>query len=512
MASVDLIPRLKNLAEKIDEKVNFSGDSEGLVPFLNERSEMYAGCNSREVIRLRSNILSRFEVIGLPDSALPFVLEELESGHDPTSIAAAASALRGYEMTSPDFVPFVLSGLQNLQGHDDLVSFELCLGNEQQTKTTAQSELTKTLQWLEEDAWAFSLQIEELARQNWNGLAKETREALQLIADKLKNQKTKPANSCCTGIRKIARFSSLQSKNSTAFQRTEFQDQDGKTTAFSERIKGGVTILAFFYTRCENPRKCSLTISKLAKVQKAFSQIEGCRVNIIAVSYDPKYDLPHRMKMFGADRGLKFDERCSLLRAVSEHDEFIESLNVQVNYADSLVNHHALELMMFDKIGRLSRVYSRVQWEPAEIVNRAIELSEKLDRKSSIFSRKTGLVPAFCSATIIALMPKCPLCWAAYLSFFGITATQSFLSRGSVLGIAFACLFVFLVVIVRRGFIAKTWIPFVVSAIGAVGLFIAMPLELHWSFRAASLAFLMLGSFLSANFRVPVHEYVENQA
>ena len=211
--------------------------------------------------------------------------------------------------------------------------------------------------------------------------------------------------------------------------------------------------------------------------------------------------------MFGVDRGLEFNERCSLLRAVSGHDEFIESLNVQVNYADSLVNHHALELMILDKSGCLAQVYSRVQWDPEEIVDRAVELSQKSAQKSGIFSRITRLGPGICSAVIIALMPKCPLCWAAYLSFFGVTATQSFLSRGSVLGLAFASLFVFLVVIARRGFIAKAKLPFAVSVIGAVGLIIAMPLEAHWSFRVVSLIFLMLGSFLSSNLRVSGQEY-----
>ena len=296
MVSVDQMPKLKKLAKRIEDQVDFSNDPESLVRFLDERSELYAGCNSREVIRLRSNIFSRFEVTGLPRSALPFVLEELESGHDPTSIAAAANALRYYESPSADFVPFVLAGIQNLQGHDDFVSFELCLDSESQLKTTAQSELTKTLQWLEDDASAFVVQIEELATQDWNGLAKETRETLQSIADKLKQCKnTKPANGCCSGVRKTAGTTMYPTKNSTTFQRIEFQDQDGKTAVFGERVKGVVTVLAFFYTRCENPRKCSLTISKLAKVQEALKQFDACCVNILAVSYDPKFDLPHRM-------------------------------------------------------------------------------------------------------------------------------------------------------------------------------------------------------------------------
>ena len=112
--------------------------------------------------------------------------------------------------------------------------------------------------------------------------------------------------------------------------------------------------------------------------------------------------------------------------------------------------------------------------------------------------KSTELVPVFGSALIIALMPKCPLCWAAYLSFFGISTTQVFLSQRFVLGLAFCFLSVFVAVVGRRCWLAKSTLPFIVSVTGAIGLLVAMPLELHWSVRALSMSSLLLGSFLSA--------------
>jgi len=508
MASVQLSPKLEKLAQLIDKKLAIPGSSESLVPFLDERSEIYTGCNSREVARIKSNILARFEDISLPDSALPFVLEELESGYDPILIAAAAIAMRGHK-TSSDIVPFLLNGLRNLNGHDDLVSFELCLTNNQKPRTTAQAEIVRTLRWLGNDASRYVFEIEELATKDWYGLAKETRHALKAIAENLENQKLESAHSCCGGIARIGRAVD-RGQALADFEKTEFQDQDGNTAAFGERVNGEVTVLAFFYTRCENPRKCSLTISKLAKIQKAFSRL-NCQAKILAVTYDPEYDLPHLIKRFGADRGLKFGESCSLLRATSGHEEFLDGLNVQVNFADSLVNHHALELMILDRNGNLSEVYSRIQWDPDEIVNRVLDLCKEPEKTHSGAMKNTGLASVFGSALIVAVMPKCPLCWATYLSFFGISTSQGFLSQRFVLGLALVFLSIFVFVVGRRCWLAKSIVPFAATLSGAIGLLIAMPLELHWTLRGMSLAFLMLGSFLSVRLPVLKSEQDRNQ-
>ena len=49
----------------------------------------------------------------------------------------------------------------------------------------------------------------------------------------------------------------------------EPEDQDGRRLTFGECFVGAPTVAVFFYTRCTNPNKCSLTIAKLAQLQAA---------------------------------------------------------------------------------------------------------------------------------------------------------------------------------------------------------------------------------------------------
>jgi protein SCO1/2 len=62
--------------------------------------------------------------------------------------------------------------------------------------------------------------------------------------------------------------------------------------------------VVFFYTRCDNPNKCSLTVTKLARLQKSIveEQLEGL-LRTAAITYDPAYDLPPRLKAYGDNRG-----------------------------------------------------------------------------------------------------------------------------------------------------------------------------------------------------------------
>src|SRR5262249_33614141 len=94
------------------------------------------------------------------------------------------------------------------------------------------------------------------------------------------------------------------------------QDQDGHSARFADWFHGRPAVVTFFYTRCDNPNKCSLTVTRLAQLQ-ALARERGRQhtFRIAAVTYDPAFDLPDRLRRYGADRGLVFDDDACCLRA-----------------------------------------------------------------------------------------------------------------------------------------------------------------------------------------------------
>ena len=106
------------------DRVADGRDPAGLLVLLAEDHPIYNQRGSAVVSRLRGWVLLALERTGVTEDALPFVLEELESGLDPYAVAAAARALRAYAAPSETFSPFLLQAFTNMTGRDEPLSFE----------------------------------------------------------------------------------------------------------------------------------------------------------------------------------------------------------------------------------------------------------------------------------------------------------------------------------------------------------------------------------------------------
>src|SRR5262249_1056033 len=98
---------------------------------------------------------------------------------------------------------------------------------------------------------------------------------------------------------------------------TVFEDHTGGLITYKEFFKGRPSIVVFFYTRCDNPLKCSLTVTKLANVQKLL-EARGVahQINTAAITYDPAFDFPDRLRGYGQNRGVRLDTRHRMLRTI----------------------------------------------------------------------------------------------------------------------------------------------------------------------------------------------------
>ncbi|MGH3984254.1 MAG: hypothetical protein ACRDST_16610, partial [Pseudonocardiaceae bacterium] len=94
-----------------------------LTELLPEDAAVHAGRGATSTARVRAWVLAAFADVGLPDAALPYVVEELESGNEPVLVAAAAKAVRGQRPPDPAFASPLVRALWNMAGRDDAVSF-----------------------------------------------------------------------------------------------------------------------------------------------------------------------------------------------------------------------------------------------------------------------------------------------------------------------------------------------------------------------------------------------------
>lgn len=339
-----------------------------ILDLLSERHPMYTGRSSNSVTLLRGYLLAAFEDSGLPEEALRYVLDELQNSRDAYGVAAAAMAVRGLGKPTGLVVPYLVAAIRNVQHHDDHVTFESFPPRWPAVSvTTAMHEIVKTFAWLGASALSARPQLELLLADRHTTSARTRALAREVVAS------LAVAPSCCHGEETIATTTSSSAHrnvNQQIPQDIDLQDQDDRMIRTGDFFVGRLSVVTFFYTRCGNPNKCSLTVTKIAALQRLL-RAEGLSdaINVAALSYDPGHDIPPRLRAYGHNRGVTFDDNARFLRARSGFDALAEYFDLVVNYGPNLVNGHQIELFVLDDRGCIASAFTRLQWDPVDVLD-----------------------------------------------------------------------------------------------------------------------------------------------
>lgn len=495
---------------------------EELTDLLREDHPLYDQRGTATAVRMRGWVLLALARAGVSDAALLFVLEELDTGAHAYLVAAAARALRSYPSPSAAFAPFVMRALTSIRYHDEPVSFETY--GEYAVSATGTSpirELLATLAWLGPHARGALQEIEAL-RVHPGGLSKklwsDVDRAVEAIrggdpADEIDPINEAGADVCCTLPRGLSHTSSWtpgSRRGSEPVEATVFEDHEGASITFREFFQGHPSVVVFFYTRCDNPLKCSLTVTKLARVQSLL-EVRGLadRIHTAAITYDPAFDLPERLRRYGQDRGVRLGARHRMLRATDGLATLRSHFKLGVNFIESLVNRHRVEAYVLDARGRIAASFERIRWDEQQVVDRAVEvLAETGEETAPEASPEPSAPPAdrkAASLTLgtlaslaVAFFPKCPICWAAYLSMLGIAGLEQIPYSPWLLPVLAAVMLINLASVWRRGRTTGRMSGFYLVGAGALTI-AASKLGIIWQDAAVwGVALTLAGSLLSA--------------
>ena len=361
---------------------------EQLTDLLRENHPLYDQRGAATIVRMRGWVLLAMARAGLSDAALIFVLEELDTGVDAYLVAAAARALRSYPRPAAALAPFVMRALTNIRYRDEPVSFEnygeYSLST---TDTTPLLELFAALAWLGPHARGVLSELEALRASS--GFPRKLRIDVDraLLAIRGAAEAGEPAtHACCAPPSCLTNAVSRTVDSRSGCESVEsivFEDHQAELITFKEFFRGRPSIVVFFYTRCDNPLKCSLTVTKLARIQKLLeAQGLADRIRTAAITYDPAFDLPARLRVYGQDRGVRMDQHHRMLRATDDNDTLRRHFELGVNFVESLVNRHRIEVYILDREGRTAASFERIHWNEQQVVARAVEVLKEDEHHS----------------------------------------------------------------------------------------------------------------------------------
>jgi protein SCO1/2 len=307
----------------------------------------------------------------LPPPALDYVLEELESSIHPYGVAAAARALRGTQRVPAKVASLLLQAIERIGLADERVDFDGWQGAPQgSASTTALMELFRTLAWLGPRAAPVRPALVAMTAAD-GAFAPALRTELHkaIVAIEASARGDSAADGCCCAASPLAARTQDAGVATDDLTGLELQDQDGAKLSYGEFFLGQPSVVTFFYTRCMNPNKCSLNITKVGRLQRRLKAEDlRHRVNVAVVTYDPAFDLPQRLRAYCADRGVAFDRRNRGLRTTGEFAPMQRRFDLGVGYGGSTVNQHRSELFVLDDRGSTKLAVTRTQWNEDEVV------------------------------------------------------------------------------------------------------------------------------------------------
>jgi protein SCO1 len=452
-----------------------------LCPFLQEESPIYAGMSATDATWLRGHIIGTFARFGLPEEGLPYVMEDLQTGHHTYLVAAACRAARTLDNPPITLGSCLVRALLNIRSRDEWVSFAGYKADAaSEPRTTAIQEILKTVAWLGPRTGSALNQLRKIISDESYGVPVWARKEAQALFDSLDQSQFEPPDCCNIGpVAHFARFFRAKRCGPRNLAGLELEDQDGVTTTFAEFLNGRPATIAFFYTRCDNPNKCSFTVSNLAGVQEELRK-RGLadKVVLAAFTYDPLFDRPDRLKKFGLNRGFKFDRRNRFFRTPEHFTLLKDEFGLGVNFVEGLVNRHKIELFLLNQNGDISGSFQRLQWHAKDVADELQRLStvsdppppsfahsergKEIEKRSAVSSRLAGIA----ASLALVLFPKCPVCAAAYLSVIGLGGAVSY---GAVRGLK--VMFIGVMILhaawmLRRTFVLQRVRPFLVYSLG----------------------------------------------
>jgi len=353
-----------------------------LADLLREDNPIYDQHGGAVTVRMRGWVLLALSRAGLPNSALLFALEELDNGRDAYLVAVAARALRSYAQPSRAFAPLLMRAISNIHFHDDLFCLE-CYGgySESAAGTTAVREVFAALLWLGAHAHAVLPEIDAISANKTEEFSDALAGEAGRLAEAIRRAAATQGHAqghCCAGPADLGSFRAWapgSTGNAESIDSILFEDQDRNRVDFGQFFRGQPSVVTFFYTRCNNPRKCSLTVAKLARLQQLLSERDlADRIRTAAITYDPAFDLPDRLRGYGQSRGLRMDAGHKMLRAIDGMSTLCAHFQLGVNFVESLVNRHRVEVYVLNAAGHIVASFERLQWDEREVLAQAVAL------------------------------------------------------------------------------------------------------------------------------------------
>ncbi|MDX1502556.1 MAG: SCO family protein [Thermoanaerobaculia bacterium] len=355
-----------------------AGAGDPIAALLSHRAALYQDRDRWEVLRLRAYAYATLSDVGVPDTALAPLMDTVGYVDERMAAVEFGAAVRAAGTLGPrgrDFIPHLLAAIGERFAEEEfsLERYETTFPPHE--ATTVQLETVRTLAAVAgpEDREALTV-LHAIAHGSGSldpRLVAGAREALPVVEGGPRSRPgghEPPGPGVREAIESSTPWLAPAERPRLAHLDVRLEDHEGDLWSLDDLVDRPV-LLTFFYTRCQNAGKCSTAVARLARLQETLTR-RGLSesVRLLAISFEPEFDTPVRMKRYALDRGMRLGSHALSARLEPEgHVRFLAELETPVSYNGGWVNSHGVESVLIDSRGRLVRKYRTLGWDPAGV-------------------------------------------------------------------------------------------------------------------------------------------------
>lgn len=185
---------------------------------------------------------------------------------------------------------------------------------------------------------------------------------------------------------------------------TAFFDQTGKQFRFSQ-LRGQDVVMAFIYTRCQDPRMCPLISAKFNALQR---KIGKRKLHLVEVTLDPSYDRPDVLARYGNTFGANPKQWTMAVGDAEATLNFAAQFGITAFPDPNIGIIHAENTVEIDGDGRIQNMISESSWQPDELL-------ADMDARAGLASNPLARFDLWLSRTAVAM------CGNSVASFSGLS-------------------------------------------------------------------------------------------
>ncbi len=351
--------------------------AEALSRLLPHQAAIYQGRDKWQVLRLRAYLFVTLSEVGVTDSALPMLVDALAFVDERMSAVEFGAAVRAVGTLGPrgqGFAPYLLRTLGARFAEEEFSLDRYDYPFPRDEATTVQIEAMRALGAIGHHDDAEVMVLLRTIAEGRGRIALDSRmvaaaeEAVRRIEARRGIADTESTRTSAVPL--VTPWIEPSRREELRNLDIAMTDHDGRDRVLRDLI-GRPMLLTFFYSRCQNAGKCSTTVSALARLQRDLVQRRiDSDIQLLAITFEPQFDTPARLKRYATDRGLELGARVFAVRLdPGQQNLLIQELNTPVGYSSGCVNSHGLQAVLLDGRGRLVRTYVNLGWDNAVVVN-----------------------------------------------------------------------------------------------------------------------------------------------